>query len=107
MHNNKTIKNLPASEQPYEKFLSLGASGLSDADLLAIIIKTGTRDKTVIDIAQDILSGRHGNLLNLYEMSYEELLSIPGIGQIKAIQLKAIAELSLRIAKTKRFKASE
>ena len=37
MHNNKTIKNLPASERPYEKFLSLGASGLSDADLLAII----------------------------------------------------------------------
>ena len=61
--HNKTIKNLPASERPYEKFLSLGASGLSDADLLAIIIKTGTRDKTVIDIAQDILSGRHGNLL--------------------------------------------
>lgn len=61
----------------------------------------------MIDIAQDILSGRHGNLLNLYEMSYEELLNIPGIGQIKAIQLKAIAELSLRIAKTKRFKASE
>ena len=45
----------------------------------------------MIDIAQDILSGRHGNLLNLYEMSYEELLSIPGIGQIKAIQLKAIS----------------
>ena len=105
MHNNKTIKNLPASERPYEKFLSLGASGLSDADLLAIIIKTGTRDKTVIDIAQDILSGRHGNLLNLYEMSYEELLSIPGIGQIKAIQLKAIAELSLRIAKTKKVQS--
>ena len=105
MHNNKTIKNLPASERPYEKFLSLGASGLSDADLLAIIIKTGTRDKTVIDIAQDILSGRHGNLLNLYEISYEELLSIPGIGQIKAIQLKAIAELSLRIAKTKKVQS--
>ena len=61
----------------------------------------------MIDIAQDILSGRHGNLLNLYEMSYEELLSIPGIGQIKAIQLKAIAELSLRIAKTKKVQASE
>ena len=105
MHNNKTIKNLPASERPYEKFLSLGASGLSDADLLAIIIKTGTRDKTVIDIAHDILSGRHGNLLNLYEMSYEELLSIPGIGQIKAIQLKAIAELSLRIVKTKKVQS--
>lgn len=49
--------------------------------------------------------GRHGNLLNLYEMSYDELLSIPGIGQIKAIQLKAIAELSLRIAKTKKVQS--
>ena len=51
MHNNKTIKNLPAAERPYEKFLSLGASGLSDADLLAIIIKTGTWVMTVIDFA--------------------------------------------------------
>lgn len=105
MHNNKTIKNLPASERPYEKFLSLGASGLSDADLLAIIIKTGTRDKTVIDIAQEMLSGRHGNLLNLYEMSYDELIQVSGIGQIKAIQLKAVAELSMRISKAKRARS--
>lgn len=105
MHNNKTIKNLPASERPYEKFLSLGASGLSDADLLAIIIKTGTRDKSAVDIAQEMLSGRHGNLLNLYEMSYDELIQVSGIGQIKAIQLKAVAELSMRISKAKRARS--
>ena len=102
MQTNKTIKELPASERPYEKFLSLGASGLSDADLLAIIIKTGTKDKSAVDIAQEILSGRHGNLLNLYEMSYDELIQVSGIGQIKAIQLKAVAELSMRISKAKR-----
>lgn len=105
MQTNKTIKELPASERPYEKFLSLGASGLSDADLLAIIIKTGTKDRSAVDIAQEILSGRHGNLLNLYEMSYDELIQISGIGQIKAIQLKAVAELSMRISKAKRARS--
>lgn len=105
MQTNKTIKELPASERPYEKFLSLGASGLSDADLLAIIIKNGTKDKSAVDIAQEILSGRHGNLLNLYEMSYDELIQVSGIGQIKAIQLKAVAELSMRISKAKRARS--
>ena len=105
MQTNKTIKELPASERPYEKFLSLGASGLSDADLLAIIIKTGTKDKSAVDIGQEILSGRHGNLLNLYEMSYDELIQVSGIGQIKAIQLKAVAELSMRISKAKRARS--
>lgn len=105
MQTNKTIKELPASERPYEKFLSLGTSGLSDADLLAIIIKTGTKDKSAVDIAQEILSGRHGNLLNLYEMSYDELIQVSGIGQIKAIQLKAVAELSMRISKAKRARS--
>lgn len=105
MQTNKTIKELPASERPYEKFLSLGASGLSDADLLAIIIKTGTKDKSAVDIAQEILSGRHDNLLNLYEMSYDELIQVSGIGQIKAIQLKAVAELSMRISKAKRARS--
>lgn len=105
MQTNKTIKELPASERPYEKFLSLGASGLSDADLLAIIIKTGTKDNSAVDIAQEILSGRHGNLLNLYEMSYDELIQVSGIGQIKAIQLKAVAELSMRISKAKRARS--
>lgn len=105
MQKNKTIKELPASERPYEKFLSLGASGLSDADLLAIIIKTGTKDKSAVDIAQEMLSGRHGNLLNLYEMSYDELIQVSGIGQIKAIQLKAVAELSMLISKAKRARS--
>lgn len=96
------MKDLPASEQPYEKFLSKGVEALSDAELLSIIIKTGTKNVSSVDIAKEVLSGRHGNLLNLYELSYEDFLAIEGIGTIKAIQLIAIAELSKRISTTRK-----
>ncbi len=96
------IRNLPISERPYEKFLKFGEAGLSDADLLAIIIKNGTSEYSALDISKYILSGRQNNLLNLYEMSYDDLLKIPGVGKVKAIQLKAVCELSKRIATTKR-----
>ena len=97
-----SIKNLPESERPYERFRNLGAEALSDAELLAIILKTGTKDMTSIELARKLLSECQGNLLNLYEMSYEQLLELKGIGPVKAIQMKAIAELSKRIAKTNR-----
>lgn len=101
MTKHFTMKNLPESERPYEKFLSHGEERLSDAELLAIILKTGTKQETAVDIARHILQGNHNNLLNLYDLSYRELLQYPGIGPVKAIQLKAIAELSKRIARTK------
>jgi DNA repair protein RadC len=102
MPKHTIVKELPESERPYEKFLQYGAAQLSDAELLAIIIKTGTKDANSLDIARIILTGGHGNLLNLYEFSYEQLMQIPGIGKVKAIQLKAAAELSKRIAMTNR-----
>ena len=96
------MKNLPESERPYERFRDLGAEALSDAELLAIILKTGTKDLSVLDLARSLLSECQGNLLNLYELSYEQLLEMKGIGPVKAAQLKAVAELSTRIAKTGR-----
>lgn len=96
------IRNLPISERPYEKYLKYGESGLSDADLLAIILKNGTSEYSALDISKTILSGRQNNLLNLFEMSYEDLIKVPGIGKVKAIQLKAVCELSKRISITKR-----
>lgn len=98
--NHTTVKELPESERPYERFQTLGVQALSDAELLAIIIKTGTRDMTSLDLARQLLSECRGNLLNLYALSYEELLECRGIGPVKAMQLKAVAELSSRIAKT-------
>jgi DNA repair protein RadC len=102
MNKHIVVKEMPESERPYEKFLRYGVGCLSDAELLAIIIKTGTKDRTSLDVARELLYGKHCNLLNLYELSLEEMQKIPGIGQVKAIQLKAAAELSLRIAGTKR-----
>lgn len=96
-----TTKELPDSEKPYEKFLKSGAAALSDAELLAVVIRSGTKGRRSIDVTQDFLSKGHRNLLNLYELSFEEMLKIHGIGPAKAIQLKCIAELSKRIAMTR------
>lgn len=101
MTEHFTMKNLPESERPYEKFVSHGEMSLSDAELLAIIIKTGTKQETAVDIAKRILQGNHNNLLNLYDLSYRDLMHYPGIGRVKSIQLKAIAELSKRISSTR------
>jgi DNA repair protein RadC len=100
MSEHFTMKNLPESERPYEKYMIHGEESLSDAELLAIILKSGTKDANSLDIARQILHGNHNNLLNLYDLSYQELIQYAGIGQVKATQLKAVAELSKRIAKT-------
>ena len=101
MSEHITMKNLPESERPYEKFLKYGEEQLSDAELLAIILKTGTAKENSLDVARRILQGNHNNLLNLYDLTYRDLTKFPGIGSVKAIQLKAVAELSRRIAETK------
>ena len=100
-----TAKNLPVSEQPYEKCLKSGAASLSDAELLAVIIRCGTNGSSSTEVAKHVLSKRTGNLLGLYQMSLKELQEVPGIGKVKAIQLKCIAELSKRIAQTGRQQA--
>lgn len=100
MNQHLTIKELPDSEKPYEKYMKSGPASLSDAELLAVIIRSGTCGRKSIEVAQDFLNRGVRNLLNLYEISHEDMMKIPGIGQVKAIQLKCIAELSKRIAKT-------
>ena len=95
-----TMKQLPDSEQPYEKFLKYGAAALSDAELLAVIIRSGSQGRKSIEVSQEFLRLGDGNLLNLYAVSFEEMQHIRGIGRVKAIQLKCIAELSRRISET-------
>lgn len=86
---------------PYEKYLEKGAEQLSDAELLAVILRTGTVGEDTISIANRVLSlpqERQKGILGLHHVSLKELMSIRGIGQVKAIKLKCIAELSSRIA---------
>jgi DNA repair protein RadC len=94
------MKDLPEFERPYEKLEYFGAEVLSDAELLAIIFRTGSRNMRAVELAQKLLSfekeeGLHG----LYQYSLEELMNINGIGKVKAIQIKAVLELSKRISR--------
>lgn len=86
--------------RPYEKCLKYGPSVLNDAELLAVVIRTGTKGKNAVELSEEILSGYKGQkgLLGLLHLSIADLTEIPGIGEVKAIQLKCIAELSRRIS---------
>ena len=94
------MKELPDSEKPYEKLEQYGAKVLTNAELLAIIIKTGTKDETAVGLAQRILklnTESEDNLKFLTNLTIEEFTKIKGIGKVKAIHLKAVCELATRI----------
>ena len=97
------VKELPISERPYEKLEMYGSEKLSNAELLAIVIKTGTREETAISLAQKILKQKSNStneeLRALLDMSINEFMKIKGIGKVKAIQLKAVCELTKRMAR--------
>lgn len=101
------IKELPKAERPYEKLELFGEKNLSNAELLAIIIKTGTKDETSVQVAQRILklNNNYGDdsLNFLRELSLQDLMEIKGIGKIKAIQLKAMCELAIRMIKPSNY----
>lgn len=102
--NNYTMKNLPDNERPYEKCLSLGPGSLSDAELLAVILKSGTKNMTVIELARQLLTSPNGDygLSELHKHNLATLTAIKGIGKIKAVTLLCILEISLRISKSEK-----
>lgn len=92
---------------PYEKFMREGAEKLSDAELLAILLRTGTKGEDTVSIGQKILTlsaGKEQGLLGLYHLSVEELMSLKGVGQVKAVRIKCVTELSKRLARLKSMK---
>ena len=94
-----TIKKLPNSERPYEKLEMFGEKTLSNSELLAIILKTGTKEQTAIALAQNVLAlNSEKNIRGLQEISLQELKRIKGIGRVKAIQIQAICEIAKRMA---------
>lgn len=98
-----TMKELPESERPYEKLEMYGAGFLSNAELLAIIIKTGTKEETAVGLAQKILNlnteNKSNSLRFLEQTTIEELTKIKGIGKVKAIQIKAVCEIAKRMSR--------
>lgn len=94
------VQHLPKSERPYEKCLEYGAGSLSDAELLAVILRTGKVKMNVIDLTKQLLKCLPGeNLAGLFHISYEELLEIDGIGKVKAVQLLCLTEIARRVLK--------
>ena len=96
------IKEIPQSERPYEKLEMYGAQALSNAELLAIIIKNGTKEESSVMLAQKILSmqkSTQDSLRFLQDISIKEFMSIKGIGKVKAIQLLAVCELTKRMSR--------
>ena len=94
-----TMKQLPKEDRPYEKCLESGAASLTDAELLAVIIRTGSREETSLELARQILSleGQENRLLGLLHHSLEDYCRIKGVGKVKGAQLMCIGELSRRI----------
>jgi len=91
-----TLKEIPEQQRPRERLLSLGASSLSDIELLAIILRTGAKNVSAIDLAGQLLK-RFDNLRGLLEASIEEMAEVKGIGKVKAVQIKAALEISRRL----------
>jgi len=100
---NIKMKELPISERPYEKLKMNGAESLSNSELLAIIIKSGTKEYTALDLANNVLklndTTEKEDLSFLQDISITEFMKIKGIGVVKAIQLLAVCELVKRINK--------
>jgi DNA repair protein RadC len=97
MQENKySIKQWAKDDRPREKLLSNGAENLSHSELLAILIHNGTKEKTAVDLAKEILKLGKDNLNELGKLSVKELMKIKGVGEAKAITIAAALELGRR-----------
>ncbi len=90
------ISEIPASERPRERLINVGVINLSDKELLAILLKTGTKDKDVNTLAMELLN-RYENLTKMSNATIQSLLEIKGIGKVKAMELLVAVELGKRI----------
>lgn len=91
-----SITQWPSAERPREKLLTRGPAALSDAELLAIFLRTGVRGRTAVDIARDLL-GKFGGLRKLFGSDQAGLCATPGLGAAKFVQLQAVMELARRV----------
>jgi len=91
-----TIKDWAVEDKPREKMLSKGWQALSDAELIAILLGSGTGDMTAVDVAREIMKAANGSLEKLANFTMAEMQKVKGIGQARAITIGAALELSRR-----------
>ena len=93
--NEQTLKSWPSSERPREKLLTLGSASLSDAELLAIFLRTGVKGCNVVDLSRKLLLN-FGSLANVFRANQQEFCQQHGLGSAKYVQLQACLEMSKR-----------
>lgn len=101
MKDNFTMKEMPEEERPYEKCLCYGARNLTDVELLAVLLRSGTKGVNSLELARNILYSQSGDasILNIHHLTLQKLKKIKGIGTVKAIQILCLSELAKRLAK--------
>jgi len=90
------ITSWAAEDRPREKLLQNGSSSLSDAELLAILISSGTREKSAVDLGRELLAKANNNLNNLGKLNINDLKKLNGIGNARAVTIAAALELGRR-----------
>lgn len=96
---NLTLRDIPKEERPRERMLHFGANALSNAELIAILLRTGSRAESAVGLAQRVLKESEG-IRSLVDMSVEQLMNIKGIGFAKAMQIQAGIELGRRLSQS-------
>lgn len=101
MNTGKTMKEMYRDERPYEKCEQFGAGNLTDAELLAVLLRTGTRGENSLELAQRLLHPdfAQSGLLSIHKWTRDRLLRVKGIGRVKAVQILCLSELAKRLAK--------
>lgn len=100
MQNNLKVMEIPKNERPTEKLINFGPDALSNSELLAIILRSGVKGESVLNISQKVLSEALG-LDGILKISYDELTAIKGINEVKGAQILAVAELFRRFKSLK------
>lgn len=98
---NIKIGDFPEDERPFEKYKKYGISSLSDAEVLALILRTGTRKMNCINLCKEIIKIGSGSLAGLYGKTEKELEKIDGVGPVKATEIVCICELARRISRSR------
>ena len=95
------MNEIREEERPYEKCMKYGAEHLTNAELLAVLLRTGTKGMNALELARTLLSSsdEKESILHIHQLSLQKLLKIKGIGKVKAIQILCISELARRLAK--------
>ncbi len=96
MTEKKSIKDWAPDDQPREKMINKGKAALSDSELLAILLRIGNEGQSAVELARDLLDRAGNNLINLSNMTLDELMEHKGIGEAKAITIMAALELGKR-----------